>query len=211
MYTENIIDNIFKEYKPYINGANDFKRAAIILPLIKRGDKFNILFELRTDKLTTNPGEVCFPGGSIEKGETPLEAALRECYEEVGTRNEQVKVVSPLDIFISNNNILIHPFLAYIDESAKFTLSEDEVKEVFEVPLEDLLNTEQISVNNNVVIEHGENFPYEFVKNDKNHKFKTGVYRTVFYKYENYFIWGITGRILENFLDFIKTHENALK
>ncbi len=92
MYTENEIDNIFKEYKPYINGANDFKRAAIILPLIKRGDKFNILFELRTDKLTTNPGEVCFPGGAIEKGETPLEAALRECYEEVGTKMRRLKL-----------------------------------------------------------------------------------------------------------------------
>ncbi len=126
-------------------------------------------------------------------------------------KNEEVKVVCPLDIFISNNNILIHPFLAYIDESAKFILSKDEVKEIFEVPLEGLLNTEPISINNNVVIEHGENFPYEFVKNNKDHKFKGGTYRTVFYKYENHFIWGITGRILENFLDFIKTHENALK
>lgn len=210
MYTENIINEIFKEYKPNINGANEFKRAAVIVPLIKRGDKLNVLFELRTDRLTMNPGEVCFPGGSIEKGETPLEAALRECYEEIGTKNEQIKVVCPLDIYISNNNILIHPFLAYIDEKTKFTLSENEVKEVFEVPLEGLLNVKQFSVNNKVVIEHGEDFPYEFVKNNKNHKFKDGVYRTVFYKYENHFIWGLTGRILENFLEFIKTHD-ALK
>lgn len=209
MYTEKVLENIFKGYKSYVNGANEYKRAAVIVPLIKRNGKFNVLFELRTDKLTTNPGEVCFPGGSIEKGETPLEAALRECYEEIGTTNEQIKVVCPLDIFISNNNILIHPFLAYIDESAKFKLSEDEVKEVFEIPLEELLNVKQFSVNNKVVIEHGEGFPYEFVKNNKNHKFKSGNYRTVFYKYENRMIWGITGRILENFLEFIKSHENA--
>lgn len=211
MYTENKINEIFKAYKPYINGANEFKRAAVIVPLIKREDKLNILFELRTDKLTTNPGEVCFPGGSIEKGETPLEAALRECYEEIGTKSEQVKVVCPLDIYVSNNNILIHPFLAYIDEKTKFTLSKNEVKEVFEVPLEELLNIKQFSVNNKVIIEHGKEFPYEFVRNNKNYKFKDGVYRSVFYKYENRFIWGLTGRILENFLEFIKTHESALK
>ena len=211
MYTENIINNIFKEYKPYINGASEFKRAAVIVPLIKRGNTFNVLFELREDKLTTNPGEVCFPGGSIDKGETPLDAALRECYEEIGVKKEQITIVCSLDIYISNNNILIHPFLAYIDENAKFTLSKDEVKEVFEVPLEDLLNIKPFSVNNKVIIEHNENFPYEFVKNNKNHKFKDGVYRSVFYKYKDYFIWGLTGRILENFLEFIKVHESEFK
>lgn len=209
MYTEKEIENIFKEYQPYINGADEYKRAAVIVPLIKRNGKINVLFELRTDKLTTNPGEICFPGGSIEKGETPIEAALRECYEEIGTTRDEIKVICPLDIFISNNNILIHPFLAYINENAKFILSEDEVKEVFEIPLDDLLSIKQFSVNNRVIIEHDESFPYEFVKNNKNHKFKSGIYKTVFYNHENRMIWGITGRILENFLEFIKSHKNA--
>lgn len=206
MYTEKMIEDIFNKYKPYINGIAEYKRAAVIVPLIKRNERFNVLFELRNEKLKANPGEVCFPGGSIENWETPLEAALRECYEEIGVINNKIKVICPLDIFISNNNILIHPLLAYIDENAKFTLNKDEVKEVFEIPLEDLLNIKQFSVNNKVIIEHGKDFPYKFVKNNKKHKFKSGTYRTVFYKYKDYMIWGITGRILENFLEFIKTN-----
>ena len=68
----------------YINGWERMKRASIIIPLIDINEEVHILFQVRAKKLKSQPGDVCFPGGKIDKFETPKEAALREIDEELG-------------------------------------------------------------------------------------------------------------------------------
>ena len=72
------IRNKFENYKPYINGFENMKRASILVPIVKIDDSYYILFEVRSKNLRTQPNEISFPGGKIENGENPVDAAIRE-------------------------------------------------------------------------------------------------------------------------------------
>jgi 8-oxo-dGTP pyrophosphatase MutT (NUDIX family) len=190
---------------PYISGWDKMKRAAVIIPVVEISGKLNLLFEVRSKKLISQPGDICFPGGKIEDGETPKEAALREVEEELGLRD--INVINELDIIILNNSIIIHSFLAVINNIGELNLSGCEVDHVFYVPLDEIINDNPLEVSNKVILQRGEDFPYDLIESGKNYKFKEGKSRTLFYKYKEYVIWGITGEMLKNLLDKLKTLE----
>lgn len=198
------INNIFSNYTPYINGWEKFKRASVTIPLVKYNNSLHILFEVRAKTLRTQPNEVCFPGGKIENDENPLTTAIRETCEEIGICEDKVKIISPLDLFVSPYNTIIHPYLVFIEDINNMKINVDEVQEVFFVPLDFLLNTNVNTFINKVNITPDENFPYELIPKKHNYKFSTGSYEVPFYLYNNYVIWGITAKILLNFLSYLK-------
>ena len=198
------INNIFSNYTPYINGWEKFKRASVTIPLVKYNNSLHILFEVRAKTLRTQPNEVCFPGGKIENDENPLTTAIRETCEEIGICEDKIKVISPLDIFVSPFNTIIHPYLVFIEDINNMKINVDEVQEVFFVPLDFLLNTNVNTFINKVNITPDDNFPYELIPKKHNYKFSTGSYEVPFYLYNNYVIWGITAKILLNFLSYLK-------
>ena len=65
---------------------------------------------------------------------------------------------------------------------------------------------EPISVYNKLITIPSDDFPFENIINGENYKFREGSYRVLFYKYKDYVIWGMTARILENFLNKIKNN-----
>ena len=83
-------------------------------------------------------------------------------------------------------------------------INKDEVDHIFLVPLSYLLKHKPSLYNNEVKVIPNDNFPYDIIPNKKDYKFATSNYRVLFYKYENYVIWGITAKILENFLEFLE-------
>lgn len=198
MDIKNIKDKV-ENIKPYINGWERMKRSAVIIPLVKINNEINILFEVRAMKLNSQPGDIGFPGGRIDGDETPKEAALREIFEELGVEN--VDVINELDTVVRYDGIIIHPFLGVIKNMEEINISESEVDHVFCVPLEYLLNHKYLEVNSKVKIERTKEFPYDLIVNKENYKFREASYRTLFYKYEEYNIWGITAEILQNFLN----------
>lgn len=200
----NDINSKFKNYTPYINGSENYKRASVTIPLVKHNDSLYILFEIRANTLKTQPNEVCFPGGKIENDESPLKTAIRETFEEIGIPENNIKVISPLDLFISPFNIIVHPYLVFIEDISMLNINKDEVEKIFLVPLDYLLNhTPKLFVNNINVIPHNE-FPYDIIPQKENYKFKTGKYETLFYIYKDYVIWGLTAKILYNFINTYK-------
>lgn len=203
---EEFLKKVFKDYKVGINDENIMKKSAVILPIINIDGVDSILFEVRTDELSLNPGEICFPGGRIEDGETPKEAAIRECNEEIGLSFDNIDVMTELDTFVSNTNMIIYPFLACIKGDYKFSINESEVKEILTIPLEYLVSMEPVSVYNKLITIPSDDFPFENILNGKNYKFREGSYRVLFYKYKDYVIWGMTARILENFLNKLKNN-----
>lgn len=198
------INNIFSNYTPYINGWEKFKRASVTIPLVKYNNSLHILFEVRAKTLRTQPNEVCFPGGKIENDENPLNTAIRETCEEIGICEDKIKIISPLDIFVSPFNTIIHPYLIFIEDINNMKINVDEVEEVFFVPLDFLLNTNVNTFINKVNITLDDNFPYDLIPKKHNYKFSTGSYEVPFYIYNEYVIWGITAKILRNFLSYLK-------
>ena len=199
------IKDKFKNYKPYINGYKNMKRASVLIPLVKKDNSYSILFELRSKTMKRQPGEISFPGGIIENNESPKEACLRETFEEIGIKEEDIDIISPLDVYVSHANLIIHPYLGLIKNTDNLNLNESEVDHVFLVPLNYLLDYDVTCYTNDVKVIPKDDFPYNKIPNKENYKFAQGDYPVWFYEYKNYVIWGITARILENFLDFIKS------
>ena len=147
MYNIEYILDVFRYYKMGIKGEDDMKRCSVLIPVVNIDGEDNIIFEIRNNKLNSNPGEICFPGGTIEEGETPKEAALRECFEEIGLGEENLEIISQLDFYVSPNNILIYPFLGVQknqkEDIKKFiSINKEEVSDILLVPFKYLLNYE---------------------------------------------------------------------
>ena len=203
MDIENIKSKI-KDIKPYINGWERMRRSAVIIPVIKINEEVQVLFEVRSRKLNSQPGDICFPGGRIDKGETPKEAALREISEELGISN--IEIVNELDTVVRYDGIIIHPFVGIINDVKEININGDEVDHVFFVPLDYLINHKYLEVNSTIKIDRPKDFPYDLIVNKENYKFREAGYRSLFYKYEDYNIWGITAEMLQDFLDDLVTH-----
>ncbi len=181
---------------------------AVILPVIDLDDGKGpqILYEVRAQKLDRQPGEVCFPGGQIESGETPLEAALRETEEELGICRSDIEIVSELVAIITRAGSQIHCFIGIVeaDAFAKMNVSSEEVAEVFTVPVEDLMRTEW-EVYWNVLREiPTEDFPYDRVNSGEAYEWRDGRAPVPVFDVNGRIIWGLTGRMTREFLEVMK-------
>ena len=163
--------------------APHLKRAAVLIPLVPHDNGWSILFSLRSINLAAHSGQISFPGGGVETGEALEAAAVREAREEVGIATERVEVIGRLDDLVTHSGFLVAPFAGVIDQRIDYVLQASEVDEVFEVPVEALLTPEMPEVR--------------YVP------FRNRQYPAYFYRYEQHEIWGLTGRILKHFLDFV--------
>lgn len=200
MNIEDII-NKSKNAIPYINGWKKMRRAAVILPLIEINNEIHLLFEVRSKKMKSQPGDICFPGGKIEENESPKSAALREASEELNLNN--IKIINELDTVIRVDGTIIHPFLGIVNDIDQLKINEFEVDHIFYVPISYLLNYKAIEVNSRLIIKGNDKFPYDLIENGENYKFREGTYTSLFYKYKSYVIWGITADMVKNFLELM--------
>jgi 8-oxo-dGTP pyrophosphatase MutT (NUDIX family) len=163
--------------------APTLKRAAVLVPLIPADGGWCLLFLRRSANLAAHSGQIAFPGGGVETNERLEAAAIREAHEEVGIGTERVELIGRLDDLITHTGFLVAPFVGIIDQRIDYVLQTSEVDEVFEVPIEALLTPEQPEVR--------------YVA------FGNGRYPVLFYRYDRHEIWGLTGRIVKHFLDFV--------
>lgn len=200
---QKVLDRL-TNHKPYINGANSMRRSAVFIPLVRKDGEIHILFEVRASSLKHRPSEISFPGGGIEEGETPMEAAIRETQEEIGSYPEDIKIISELDLLVTPVKYIIHPFAGYLDNIDHISLNKDEVDHVFMVPLSYLLENHPKKYFNTVQVVPDQDLPFDLIPGNKNYKFENGKSQILFYKYKDYVIWGITAKILYNFLEFFE-------
>ncbi|WP_210651216.1 CoA pyrophosphatase [Nocardioides sp. SYSU D00065] len=114
--------------------------------LAHRGE---LLLTERAHHMRSHPGQVSFPGGSIDEGETAEQAALREAYEEIGLDPAQVDVFGQLpELWLPPSNFAVTPVLGYWrDRGEVSVVSPDEVHEIHHVAIADLLDPDnRISV-----------------------------------------------------------------
>ncbi len=189
-------------------GLMDARRAyAVLVPLVEREGELCLLYEVRARTLRRQPGEVCFPGGLMEPGETPEECALRETWEELGIPPEQIKLLGRLDFIAHRANFLMQPVLGLVDSGALEGMvpSPAEVDEVFFVPLSHLLETEPIEYEYELIPTPAENFPYEVIGIPRDYRWQHGWENVPVYPWQGRAIWGLTGRITRHLIQVIKT------
>lgn len=108
--------------------------AAVLLP-ITRAPEPELILTVRTQSMPTHAGEVAFPGGRHEKGETLLQTALRESHEEVGLMPGQVELLGQLSPLASKHMIKVTPFVGLVDAQVPLVGDPREIDEIFRVPL----------------------------------------------------------------------------
>ena len=181
----NKIRNILtsREQKTVLASDAPLKPAAILLPLFKKGNKYHLLFTKRTETVEYHKGQICFPGGAQDTSDTdPEQTALRETYEEIGVRPEDVKILGMLDkMGTITSNFLITPFVGIIPYPYEFRINKDEIEELIEIPLSVLADKKYYREDTYVI---------------------DGVARTgSIFEYRGKIIWGATARILKQFID----------
>ncbi|MGE5475644.1 MAG: CoA pyrophosphatase [Bacteroidales bacterium] len=154
--------------------------AAVLVPLVERAEGLTVLLTQRTDHLAHHPGQISFPGGRLEAedGGDAQVAALRETEEEIGLSRERVTVLGRLDQYITGTGFGITPVVGMVAPPFELTPDPFEVAEVFEVPLEFLLDPENHKLHR-VVVE-GRHRPFWSMT------------------WEQRVIWGATAGILVN-------------
>lgn len=158
-------------------------RAGVLVPVLEAATGPELLFTVRSRNLRNHPGQIAFPGGHVDPGETLLEAALRETDEEVGLQVDPGNVLGQLDSHPSPSGSCATPFVATISWPRPLTLSEDEVESTFTVPLADLL---QMTPTSQLVHHKGWNRLLHS------------------YDWQGMQIWGLTGNVLHQLLGFIR-------
>lgn len=158
--------------------------AAVLLALIERPSGLTMLFTERSPDLRDHPGQVSFPGGRIDAGDDgPEAAAIREAGEEVGMECRLIDVAGCLDDLLTVTGFLVTPVVAFVDSAYRPVADGREVTEVFEVPLEYLLDERNIR---------------------STHRERLGTRIRVYeIDYEGHRIWGATASILVQFLTLI--------
>jgi 8-oxo-dGTP pyrophosphatase MutT (NUDIX family) len=198
------IEKIFKNRMPSMIG--DYKKSAVMVLISNIDGKLNVLFEKRSENLKNQPGDICLPGGKIEDGESPLQAAIRETTEELNINPGEIDLFGPLDYFISPYNSIIYPFVAYINKNS-FNPNKSEVESTFWVPLNFFMQQEEEIHYVNIEPSFNDDFPFDLINQGKNYKFSKGKLMQIFYKYEDKVIWGYTALIIFDLIKVLKENK----
>lgn len=116
-------------------------RAAVLIPLIQRGDDLSVLLTLRSDALKHHAGQISFPGGQLEIADVDaIAAALRETEEEIGLRREFIEVIGVLPDHVVISGFRVTPVVGLVRPGFELVLDPTEVAGTFEAPLRHLLD-----------------------------------------------------------------------
>ncbi len=130
---------------PEQNFARPNRTAAVLVPILDKPVP-EIVLTVRSIRLLQHPGQVSFPGGAVDRGDSSAVAtALREAEEEIGLNSSQVSPIGFLDRLDTISDYRVLPVVGLVQSSFVWTPDEREVSEVFTVPLELAVNRKEYS------------------------------------------------------------------
>lgn len=199
------IQNTLKNRVRGIMGQAPQVRTAVLVPLVEEADgSLSVLFTKRAMTLRRQPGEISFPGGHCEAADSSdKETALRETREELGVLASDITYLGPLDVLVAWSGLIVYPHVGMVPHPNRLKPNPNEVGEVFTVPLTDLLQITPEIHQVGLRVAPPENFPYEKIPNGKNYRWRTTETNQYFYQAGGEIIWGLTARILANFLEVV--------
>ncbi len=176
-------------------------RYAVLCLLVEVDGHWHVIFEKRSATLRSHTGEVSLPGGRIEEGETPKDAAIRETAEELRIPPSAVEILGESDYLLTRQNQAVHCFVGILRGIRPEDIRPEpaEVAYIFTVPLSFFLETEpEVHALEFEKIED-DSFPYELVPRDTSARFSNYRDHIFFYKgaeKEEQIVWGMTAKIM---------------
>ena len=153
------------------------RASAVLIGLFQSARGVEVILTRRSHQLTNHRGEISFPGGRLDYGETVIDAALRETLEEIGINPSEAQVIAELSAMstvVSNSHIV--PIVARFDERPKMQPMNSEVDRVLTVPLSELIRSDTYS--------------------QEHWKFPDRELQINFFYLDDETIWGATARML---------------
>jgi 8-oxo-dGTP pyrophosphatase MutT (NUDIX family) len=164
-------------------GEKKLKCAAVLIPLACIEGEWHLLFTRRTERVEAHKGQVSFPGGACDEGETTAEeTALREAEEEIGLNPRHVRLLGRLNPLVTVTYFRVRPIVGVIPWPYTFRVSTIEVARLFTIPLLWLANRQNY---------------WEFPLPD------SGRSVIAYHPYDGELLWGATARMTVNFLETI--------
>ena len=127
------------------DGSDRVKRegqrvAAVLALLVSRHNGWNVILTQRPETMPSHPGQISFPGGKREKGESVRAAAIRETEEEIGVGSKDISLIGRLSSFDAVSSYRITPFVGVLRSEAVMKANPGEVEDIFEVPMRFLMD-----------------------------------------------------------------------
>lgn len=158
--------------------------SSVLLLLFPWKDEIYTCLTKRSAAMKNHPGQVSFPGGRMEDGESPEYTALREAREEVGILPEKVRLLGRLsELYVPVSRFNIFPYVGWLDEKPDFVLNETEADKLILFPIQRFWHNRQVGTIRMETFAGQRYVPY--------------------YPFDGEVIWGATAMILTEFMDVL--------
>ena len=168
-----------------LGDASAPKCAAVLVPLFQHESEWHLLYTRRTEHVESHKGQVSFPGGACDDGETtPEQTALREAEEEIGIDPREVRVLGRLNSMLTITSYRVTPVVGVIPWPTVFRPAQAEVARIFTMPLKWLAERSN---------------RWEFNLLGRDHSV------IVYHPFDGEILWGATARMTVDFLEILQT------
>ncbi|MBT5186578.1 MAG: CoA pyrophosphatase [Kordiimonadaceae bacterium] len=165
------------------------KPSAVLIPIVERGEQFSILLTKRSSQLKSHSGQVSFPGGRCDDEDAhAMATALREAREEINLPQDNAQIVGAMEDYETVTGYSVTPVVGFINPDFEIVPEQSEVEDVFEVPLDYILDDKNHTVEG-MMWKGEKRFYYVFPHDD--HK-----------------IWGATAAMLVRFANLVNENAN---
>lgn len=202
---------------PGIHRLQRYKRTAVLVPLMEKKGEPHLLFEERAPGIAQE-GEICFPGGMMErKDKNPVATAIRESIEELGISEDRIHLLGEMDVLLTVIGLTVAPVVAKLDYSdiREMHPNPDEVARLFTLPLSWFHENEpekyHIRIMAHPYIENGKGekkilLPAEKLGLPKRYTQPWGTldHPLVFWKTPHGTLWGLTAQLVADLLVLTK-------
>ncbi len=214
-----LLNNVPKT--PYLIGHDSAFKSAVLVPFIKKENRYYVLFEKRA-KGIRQAGEICFPGGVHDFGKDSdfADTALRETKEELGISQDIIKIDHHLGYLAANMGASINIFTGrlLIKDLSELCPDKKEVESIYLVPFDFFINNNpeeyklKIEIKSSYTNDKKETevlFPAKELGLPKRYhgSWEGRIQKTYVYRYKDIIIWGITAKIIMEIAEIIKRNK----